>query len=127
MPPIDHKVKEVSVACPMLRRDIRTHYQEYQKKPSYVVEDTARGKYYHIGFPEHQFVQCLDGRTTVSQALARNAATQGENALTEQQADQLVRWLVDNDLLEAETSSQGERRREQFSQRDRKKAAEIDQ
>ncbi len=125
MSAIDHKVKEVSVACPMLRRDIRTHYQEYQKKPSYVVEDTARGKYYHIGFPEHQFIQCLDGRTTIAQALARNAATQGENALTEAQAGQLVRWLVDNDLLDTESSSQSERRRAQAVKRDRKKPKKL--
>ncbi len=95
---------------------MRTHYQEYQGRPSYIIEDTSKGRYFHVGFPEHQFIQCFDGRTTISQALARNAATQGEDALTEQQGDQLLRWLVDNDLLESETSGQGERRREQWTQ-----------
>ncbi|MEO0416592.1 MAG: hypothetical protein AAF226_16735, partial [Verrucomicrobiota bacterium] len=113
----DHKVREISVACPRLRRDVRTHYQEYQGKASYIIEDTSRGKFYQVGFPEHQYIQCLDGRTTIAQALARNAATQGENALTEKQGDQLVRWLIDNDLLETDSSNQSERRRDLFSQK----------
>ncbi len=125
MEAVDHKVRELFVACPRLRRDVRTHFQEFQGKPSYVVEDTARGKYYKIGFPEHQFVQCLDGRTPVARALARNAATQGEDALTERQAEQLVRWLSDHDLLETETSGQGERRREQAARSESKKPQRL--
>ena len=111
---IDHRVSEISTSRPRLRRDVRTHYQEYRGKPSYIVEDTSKGKFFHVGFPEHQFIQSFDGRTTISEALARNAATQGEEALTEQQGDQLLRWMIDNDLLESETSGQGERRREQW-------------
>lgn len=113
---VDHRVSEISSSRPRLRRDVRTHYQEYRGRPSYIIEDTSKGRFFHVGFPEHQFIQCFNGRTTISQALARNAATQGEEALTEQQGDQLLRWLVDNDLLESETSGQGERRREQWTQ-----------
>lgn len=112
---IDHRISEISSSRPRLRRDVRTHYQEYRGKPSYIVEDTSKGKFFHVGYPEHQFIQSFDGRTTISEALARNAATQGEEALTEQQGDQLLRWMIDNDLLESETSGQGERRREQWS------------
>jgi len=111
---IDHGVSELSASRPRLRRDVRTHFQEYRGRPSYIVEDTSKGRFFHIGFPEHQFLQSLDGRTTFAQALARNAATQGDEALTEQQGDQLLRWLVDNDLLESDTSGQGERRREHW-------------
>ncbi|MEC5127727.1 HlyD family efflux transporter periplasmic adaptor subunit [Verrucomicrobiales bacterium BCK34] len=118
---VDHRISEISTSRPRLRRDVRTHYQEYRGEPSYIVEDTSKGKFFHVGFPEHQFIQCFDGRTTISQALARNAATQGEEALTEQQGDQLLRWLVDNDLLESDTSGQGERRMEQWSKQQDKK------
>lgn len=111
----DHKVSEISTARPRLRRDVRTHYQEYRGKPSYIIEDTSKGKFFHVGYPEHQFIQSFDGYTTISEALARNAATQGDEALTEAQGDQLLRWLIDSDLLESETSSQGERRREQWT------------
>lgn len=111
---VDHKVSEISTSRPRLRRDVRTHYQEYRGKPSYIIEDTSKGKFFHVGFPEHQFIQSFDGYTTISEALARNAATQGEEALTEAQGEQMLRWLIDSDLLESDTSSQGERRREQW-------------
>src|SRR6056297_2138569 len=120
---IDHRISEISSSRPRLRRDVRTHYQEYRGKPSYIVEDTSKGKFFHVGFPEHQFIQSFDGRTTISEALARNAASQGEEALTEQQGDQLLRWMIDNDLLESETSGQGERRREQWSRQKAKQKA----
>ncbi|MEM9018061.1 MAG: biotin/lipoyl-binding protein, partial [Verrucomicrobiota bacterium] len=123
---IDHRVSEISTSRPRLRKDVRTHYQEYHGDPSYIIEDTSKGKFFHVGFPEHQFIQSFDGRTTISEALARNAATQGEDALTEAQGDQLLRWLIDNDLLVSETSGQGERRREQHSkQKERQKKNPI--
>ncbi|MAS95298.1 MAG: hypothetical protein CMO55_19030 [Verrucomicrobiales bacterium] len=119
---IDHRVSEISSSRPRLRRDVRTHYQEYRGEPTYIIEDTSKGRFFHVGFPEHQFIQSFDGRTTIAQALARNAATQGEDALTEQQGEQMLRWLIDNDLLESETSGQGERRREQWTrQREKRK------
>ncbi|MEM7699454.1 MAG: HlyD family efflux transporter periplasmic adaptor subunit [Verrucomicrobiota bacterium] len=111
---VDHRVSEISTSRPRLRRDVRTHYQEYRGRPSYIIEDASKGKFFHVGFPEHQFIQSFDGHTTISEAVARNAATQGEDALTEQQGDQLMRWLIDNDLLEDDTSGQGERRRDQW-------------
>ncbi|MEX2578221.1 MAG: HlyD family efflux transporter periplasmic adaptor subunit [Verrucomicrobiales bacterium] len=120
---IDHRVSEISSSRPRLRRDVRTHYQEYRGEPSYIVEDTSKGRFFHVGFPEHQFIQSFDGRTTISEALARNAATQGENALTERQGEQLLRWMLDNDLLDSETSGQGERRREQWSRQKAKQKA----
>jgi putative peptide zinc metalloprotease protein len=121
---VDHRVSEISSSRPRLRRDVRTHYQEYRGEPSYIIEDTSKGRFFHVGFPEHQFIQSFDGRTTISEALARNAATQGEDALTEAQGDQLLRWLIDNDLLESETSGQGERRRDrQTKNRERQERA----
>ncbi|MDA8909020.1 HlyD family efflux transporter periplasmic adaptor subunit [bacterium] len=99
---------------------MRTHYQEYRGEPSYIIEDTSKGRFFHVGFPEHQFIQSFDGRTSIAEALARNAATQGEDALTEAQGDQMLRWLIDNDLLESDSSSQGERRRDNWSRQKEK-------
>lgn len=120
MSSVDHKVSEISSSRPRLRRDVRTHYQEYRGEPSYIIEDTSKGRFFHVGFPEHQFIQSFDGRTSISEALARNAATQGEDALTEAQGDQMLRWLIDNDLLESDSSSQGERRRDNWSRQKEK-------
>ncbi len=106
----DHRVSEISASRPRLRRDLRSHYQGYRGQHSYVIEDTSRGRFFHVGLPEYQFIQSFDGHTTFAEALGRIAASQGEDALTEQQGDQLLRWLVDNDLLESASSGQGHRR-----------------
>lgn len=55
---VDHRVSEISSSRPRLRRDVRTHYQEYRGEPSYIIEDTSKGRFFHVGFPEHQ----CDGR-----------------------------------------------------------------
>lgn len=120
MSSVDHKVSEISSSRPRLRRDVRTHYQEYRGRPSYIIEDTSKGRFFHVGFPEHQFIQSFDGRTSIAEALARNAATQGEEALTEAQGDQMLRWLIDNDLLESDSGSQGERRRDNWARQKQK-------
>ena len=96
MSAVDHKVSEISTSRPRLRRDVRTHYQEYRGRPSYIIEDTSKGKFFHVGFPEHQFIQSFDGRTTIADALARNAATQGEDALTEAQGVEQARTISCN-------------------------------
>jgi hypothetical protein len=121
----DHRVSEISGSRPQLRRDLRTHYHDYRGLHTYVIEDTGKGRFFHVGLPEYQFIQSFDGKTTFAQALARNAATQGEDALTEQQGDQLLRWLVDNDLLESASSGQGKRRHDHHAEREAKKPVKI--
>lgn len=121
----DHRVSEISGSRPQLRRDLRTHYHDYRGLHTYVIEDTGKGRFFHVGLPEYQFIQSFDGKTTFAQALARNAATQGEDALTEQQGDQLLRWLVDNDLLESASSGQGQRRHDHHAEREAKKPVKI--
>jgi putative peptide zinc metalloprotease protein len=121
----DHRVSEISSSRPRLRRDLRTHYQEYRGVHTYVIEDTAKGRFFQVGLPEYQFIQSFDGRTPFAEALARNAATQGADALTEQQGDQLLRWLVDNELLEAESSGQGHRRHDHHAEREAKRPLRL--
>lgn len=121
----DHRVSEIASSRPRLRRDLRAHYQDYRGSHTYVLEDTGKGRFFHVGLPEYQFLQSFDGRTTFAEALARNAATQGEDALTEAQGDQLLRWLVDNELLEAETSGQGQRRLEHHAGQEAKRPLRL--
>lgn len=121
----DHRVSEISASRPKLRTDLRTHYQAYRGMHSYVIEDSGKGRFFQVGRPEYQFIQALDGRTTMAQALARNAATQGEEALTEQQGEQLLRWLLDNELLETASSGQGHRHSEHHSEIEQKRPLNV--
>ncbi|MCB1204786.1 MAG: biotin/lipoyl-binding protein [Verrucomicrobiae bacterium] len=121
----DHRVSEIAASRPRLRRDLRTHYQDYRGSHTYVIEDTGRGRFFQLGLPEYQFVQSFDGHTTFAEALARSAATQGADALTEAQADQLLRWLVDNELLESGSGSQGQRHLDHHREKDARRPRNL--
>ncbi len=120
----DHRVSEIASSRPRLRRDLRTHYQEYRGIHTYVIEDTGKGRFSRWA--------C---RNTSSQVLRRCAPPSpshrpetprpGGDALTEAQGDQLLRWLIDNELLEASSSGQGHRRHEHLAEREAKRPLRL--
>jgi putative peptide zinc metalloprotease protein len=70
----------------------------------YHIEVTSQGKFFRIGVPEYTFVSLLDGSTSVAEALTITAQRLGSDALSEQQAAEVVRWLMENRLVEGEGS-----------------------
>ncbi len=106
----DFAVKEWSVARPRIRRDVEVTFHQRRSGPVYVVEDLMHRRYFQVGLPEYQFIQSLNGRRTVGEAIAISARALGANAISEQDALKLVRWLVDNDLLESDNAGQAMRR-----------------
>ena len=118
---LDHGVREIAVATPKLRKDLRIIFQEFRGKPTYLIEDFTNRKFYRIGLPEQQFLLMLDGKTSVTEALSHNARTQGEDALTEQDASTLIRWLMDSELLESTGAGQAKRRFDAKSKAKKKK------
>lgn len=65
----------------------------------YHLEDTSRGRYFRLGYPEYVFVSLLDGSTTVAEALAATARTLGRDALSESRAVTICHWLINEDLV----------------------------
>ena len=124
---LDHGVREIAVATPKLRTDLRIVFQEFRGKPTYLLEDFTNRKFYRIGLPEHQFLTMLDGKTSVTEALSHSALVQcvrnivGEDALTEQNASTLIRWLMDSELLESAGADQAMRRFDAKSKAKKKK------
>jgi putative peptide zinc metalloprotease protein len=106
----DHAVRDLSVSRPRLRRDLRFTFQDLRGRPSYVLEDLTHRRYFQIGLAEYQFLRGMDGRRTASELLARNARDIGERALSESEASVILRWLVEQKLLETESADQSHRR-----------------
>ncbi len=106
----DHAVREMTVSRPRLRRDLKFAFQDYRGRPSYILEDLTHRRYFQIGLPEYQFLQNLDGKRTAREVLARNAREFGDRALSEDEATTLLRWLIDQSLLESENAGQSGRR-----------------
>jgi putative peptide zinc metalloprotease protein len=106
----DHAVRDLSVSRPRLRRDLRFTYQDLRGRPSYILEDLTHRRYFQIGLAEYQFLRSMDGRRTAGELLAQNARDIGERALSEAEASVILRWLVDQKLLETDSADQSGRR-----------------
>ena len=87
-----------------LRDDLSFSLQSHGGQTCYVLEDEAHGSFFRIGVAEYMFVSLLDGRTTVEQAVARTAVSMGADALSEQSAAAVCRWLIDNQLAQTDQS-----------------------
>ena len=63
------------------------------------LELSREGKFFRIGFREYRFLSLLDGQTSFATALALAAQADPAQALTEREAEELVRSLATQGLL----------------------------
>jgi putative peptide zinc metalloprotease protein len=82
----------------MLRPDVVFTPRSMGGEGCYIVEDAVNSKYYSIGIPEYTFISCLDGKTSVAKALSLTARALPQDALTEEDAAAICRWLVESEL-----------------------------
>lgn len=124
-PGADHAVREWGSVKPRLRKDLRFQYQDDQGAPVYVVEDLVSRKYHQLGLSEYRFLRSLDGSRTVAELVAQSAADSTRWALSEHEVSNFLRWLLDQQLLEAGDSAQSGRRAELAESQDAKKPSQI--
>ena len=70
---------------------------------TYRIEVPSRHKFFSVGYEEYVFISLLDGNTTPAQACGLAAQALGREALTQTQANMIVRWLMTNRLVDAST------------------------
>ena len=116
-----HTTVDLSSSRLTLREELTFHLQEYQKQECYLIEDELNSKYYRIGLSEYQLISQFDGLTSVGEATARNAAAMGDQALSEQDATTLCKWLIDSQLATTTASRSSGRLTETFQESDRRK------
>ncbi|MGW8256302.1 MAG: hypothetical protein ACWGMZ_02330, partial [Thermoguttaceae bacterium] len=81
-----------------LREDLHVSVQYYQGQACYLLEDPQEVQFYRLGIAEGTFISMLDGHTSLDEALRRSAATFGKDAFSEQEAMQIVHWLLESKL-----------------------------
>jgi putative peptide zinc metalloprotease protein len=81
-----------------LRKDLHVSVQYYHGKPCYLMEDPQEIRFYRLGISEGDFVSMLDGETSLDEVLRRSANSLGKDACSEQEAMQIVNWLLDAKL-----------------------------
>ena len=66
---------------------------------SYVhIEVPSKSKFYRVRFAEYAFMSMLDGNTSLAHALSVVSQNLGTCSLSESEAEQLVDWLLENEL-----------------------------
>ena len=78
-----------------LRKDLHVSVQYYRGKPCYLLEDPQEIQFYRVGIAEGTFISMLDGKTSLDDVLRQSATSLGKDAFSEQEAMQIVRWLLD--------------------------------
>ncbi|MEL6109437.1 MAG: efflux RND transporter periplasmic adaptor subunit [Planctomycetota bacterium] len=89
---------------PQLRSDLRVSVQANDGHVCYVLEDPLGGRFFRLGLAEYSFVSLLDGRRTIAEAMSLTASTQGGEALDQNEALTLSKWLIDQSLATTDQS-----------------------
>ncbi|MBW3540118.1 MAG: efflux RND transporter periplasmic adaptor subunit [Planctomycetes bacterium] len=95
----DFSIRELKRYRPALRPELVFTPEEQGSERFYRVEDPGRSRFYRIGLAEYAFISLFDGNTSVGEALALAARTLGEDALSEDEAAAICRWLIENGLV----------------------------
>ena len=80
------------------------HLQEYNGAQCYLIEDEFNSRFFRIGLSEYHLVSQLDGTVTMSDAIARSSSQLGGEALGEQEAINIFKWLIDSGLATTSAS-----------------------
>ncbi len=108
-----HQVREVQSLRPRLREDVRLHFRKEAAGLQCVLEDPLRSRYHQLGVAETQFLQELNGKRSFAEAYARACAASAEDALQEEQALQLLGWLIEQHLVHVGSQLPGEPMKEE--------------
>lgn len=101
-----HSISETRVS---LREDLVFRPQRYQEESCYVIEDPATTSFHRIGIAEYTFISLLDGTRSIRDAMHHASSSLGRDALNEQEAATICRWLVDSGLAKTHTSDEAQR------------------
>lgn len=118
-----HVTVEIMGLTPRLRDDLEISVQVYAGQTCYLIEDPISSRFSRIGLAEYTLISLLDGRTTIAEAIGQMAAIMGPEALLEQEAAALCKWLIDSQLAETEQSRGAGRLTESAARSFRRKTA----
>jgi putative peptide zinc metalloprotease protein len=115
-----HSTVELANCKLVLRSDLSFHLQEFKGRPCYLIEDEFNSRFFRVGLAEYYLISLLDGSTTVSQAVSRTSRI-GDQAISEQDAISICKWLIDSGLATTDASRTSGRLMEAVGKSDRRK------
>lgn len=116
----DSTTFDLGQACLRLKDGLGFSIQQGRHGCWYLIEDESRSQFFRIGAAEYTFLSLLDGKTTMSSAMATTCSLLGASALDEQDAINLCKWLVDSGLAHTRASTSAGRLHEKDKERNAK-------
>lgn len=116
-----HSTVELANCKLQLRPDLLFHLQEFHGAQCYLIEDEFNVRFYRVGMAEYQLISQLDGSVTMAQAVANSSAQLAGMALSQQDAVNICKWLLDTGLATTDASRTSGRLMESFEKSDRKR------
>lgn len=103
-----------------MREGLRFTLHDEGGEPVYLVHDPVTQSYHHIGVTQYAFVSAIDGSRSIEQIVNQVSTMMPDHPISESQAEQTSRWLLDQNLAFAidhrgERIQSGERLRSQAS------------
>lgn len=100
---------------PCLKAGCRFVLHEFEKGPSWVVENPATGKFFRMGLREERFARHLDGRRTILQILEALKKAESDQVLSMQEALMFLQTLKGAGLLEEKNEAESKPRKPIFN------------
>ena len=103
----DRLTEELQRSCLRLNNELIFKPQKYGSEDFVHIEVPSTARFFRVGFAEYVFLSQLNGTTSFAAALAVMAQSQGADALSEEQAREVVSWLLENGLAGFADSDSG--------------------
>ena len=107
---------------PRLRATLRTHRQHFRGRLWHVVQDPVNNSFFRLHAAAQRFVGLLDGRRTAAEAWRICTGQLGDEALTQNEAIQVLGQLYAANLLQADLPPDAEGLFQRYRKRRRRQA-----
>ncbi len=99
-----HFASDQSTTSVVFRQDLRLTPCDDARQPHVIVEDPVAGSFYRLGRIEYALAIRLTASRTIAQAYREVCEQYPDHQLSEEDAADLCRWLIDNELAHTESS-----------------------
>lgn len=105
----EYFASDLSTATVVFRPDLRCTPHNDARQPHVVVEDPISGTFYRLGKIEYAFAIRLTASRTIADAYRELCEQFPDHHLSEDEAADLCRWLISNELAHTESSKSSDR------------------
>lgn len=101
---MNFSVRGFEASQPKIREDLKYKFDSFRGDTYCIIEDPIACQFFRTGVAEYHFIKNLDGKNTVGEALAKMAENSGIQALSHEEAFQILNFLLESQLIKTQQS-----------------------